>query len=142
MKRSPLLAKRAAPRRQAPERVRHERQKPKAGAAPTAVEKRHHDRLREVGCLVAYQNVIASHRCAGRVTIHHVSAPITGGRIARDHRLVVPLCQKHHQIQHGPHESVERLGHYGFYLVYGIDLLSVADWLWRETEAMEAESTR
>lgn len=115
-----------------PERVPG-RMKPKANEKPTPEEQRHHDRLRALGCLVLRQNVIESHRCKGRTTIHHTTAPITGGRIARSHQLVVPLCAKHHQIQDGPHESVERLGHYGFYLVYGIDLLSEAERLWQES---------
>lgn len=41
--------------------------------------------------------------------------------------LVVPLCPVHHQIQWGPRESVEALGHGGFYRVYGIDLLAEAE---------------
>lgn len=39
---------------------------------------------------------------------------------------VVPLCPRHHQIQHGPRESVEALGHGGFTETYGIDLLAWA----------------
>lgn len=92
------------------------------------------DRVADLPCLVWRQPVIDSHKCAGRVTLHHVSARIEGGRIARSHRRVTPLCERHHLIQHGPHESVERLGHYGFFVVYGIDLLAEADRLWEETE--------
>jgi hypothetical protein len=67
------------------------------------------------------------------VTLHHVSATIHGGRITRSHKLVVPLCPKHHQIQHGPRESVEALGHGGFHITYGVDLLAAAERLWKET---------
>lgn len=38
-------------------------------------------------------------------------------------------------IQHGPRESVEALGHHGFYERYGIDLLAMADRLWGESPA-------
>lgn len=65
------------------------------------------------------------------VTVHHVTAGPYGGRIARSHKRITPLCERHHQIQHGPRESVEALGHGGFRLTYGIDLLAEADKLWR-----------
>lgn len=84
----------------------------------------------EMPCLVSHQSVIQSHKCAGRTTVHHVSASIHGGRLPRSHALVVPLCERHHLIQHGPRESVEALGHAGFHLIYGIDLLAVAERLW------------
>ena len=70
---------------------------------------------------------------AADVTLHHVTATIHGGRISRSHQRVVPLCPKHHQVQWGPRESVEALGHRGFYLAYGINLLAEAERLWRET---------
>jgi hypothetical protein len=38
----------------------------------------------------------------------------------------VPLCPRHHQIQFGPRESVEALGHQGFFRVHGIDLYQEA----------------
>lgn len=66
------------------------------------------------------------------VTVHHVTAHSHGGRISRSHQRTVPLCPKHHQIQHGPRESVEALGHKGFALTYGLDLLAIADKLWLE----------
>ena len=69
------------------------------------------------------------------VTVHHVSASIHGGRITRSGQRVVPLCARHHMIQHGPRESVEALGHRGFYECYGIDLLATADRLWGESPA-------
>jgi hypothetical protein len=43
--------------------------------------------------------------------------------------MVVPLCPVHHQIQHGPKESVEALGHRGFYRTHKIDLLAEAEFL-------------
>jgi hypothetical protein len=72
------------------------------------------------------------------VQLHHVTATISGGRIARSHKRVVPLVPEMHQIQHGPRESVEALGHRGFYERWGIDLLFEANRLWLETEAMKA----
>ena len=98
--------------------------KGKANAPATAEERRHMAVLVEMGCLVRKG-------CAGRATIHHVSSDGLK-RIARSHKRVVCLCEKHHQIQHGPHESVEALGHGGFEAVYGINLLHEAVRLWDE----------
>lgn len=64
--------------------------------------------------------------CGGQATVHHVTASIHGGRFTRDDFLTVPLCPWHHQIQHGPRQSVEALGHDGFYREWGIDLLTEA----------------
>ena len=91
----------------------------------TAAEKRHMDRVAAMGCLV----------CGAAATVHHVSASINGGRITRSHKRTVPLCPRHHHHDHGM-SSVERLSHAGFYRVHGIDLLSVADRLWAESEAL------
>lgn len=85
--------------------------------APTASDKRHMARIAEMPCLV----------CGGQSTVHHVTASIHGGRISRRNDRVVPLCPRHHQIQHGPRESVEALSHRGFWLIYGIDLLAEAE---------------
>lgn len=133
MKRSRLNQKRPTPRRKAPERVPG-RMKPEPGAGPTPEEKAHIADVAKMPCLVLAQPVIDTHRCHGRTTVHHVTSD---GflRIARSPRRVVPLCEKHHLIQHGPHESVERLGHNGFELVYGIDLRAEADRLWQESQS-------
>ncbi len=88
-----------------------------AKRAPTKAEKAHMARIADMPCLV----------CGARATVHHVTAKIEGGRIARRHDRVVPLCPVHHQIQHGPRESVEALSHRGFWLTYGIDLLAEAE---------------
>lgn len=88
-----------------------------AKRAPTKAEKAHMARIAAMPCLV----------CGGRATVHHVTAKIEGGRIARRHDRVVPLCPVHHQIQFGPRESVEALSHRGFWLTYGIDLLVEAE---------------
>jgi hypothetical protein len=82
----------------------------------TNAELRHLGRVAAMGCLV----------CGKGATVHHVTASIHGGRITRSHFLTVPLCPTHHLIQHGPRESVEALGHRGFYETYGIDLLAEA----------------
>ena len=84
---------------------------------PTAAEKRHMAKVAQMPCLV----------CGAQATVHHVTAQIEGGRIPRRHDRVVPLCPRHHQIQHGPLESVEALSHRGFWLRYGIDLLAEAE---------------
>lgn len=125
MKRSPIKPRRDRPRRKAPERVQHKRTKPKAGAPPNAEERAHIARVAAMPCLV----------CGRPSTVHHVTASRHGGRITRTHKRVVPLCPVHHQIQHGPEESVEALNHGGFFDRYGIDLLAVADRLWAAFEA-------
>jgi len=88
-----------------------------AKRAPTAAEKRHMERIASLPCLV----------CGARATVHHVTASIHGGRVSRRHDRTVPLCPVHHQIQHGPRESVEALGHGGFFKIHGIDLMAEAE---------------
>jgi hypothetical protein len=70
--------------------------------------------------------------CGARSTVHHVTSTRSGGRISRSDYLTAPLCAKHHQIQHGPYDSVEALGHAGFYERHNIDLL---DWALRHAPA-------
>lgn len=96
---------------------------------PTAADRAHFDRIVAMGCLV----------CGRAATVHHVTGSIHGGRLTRRHDRVVPLCPLHHQIQHDPYandpQSVERLGHRGFWKKYGIDLLAEAERLSEETHA-------
>lgn len=87
-----------------------------AKRAPTLAEREHMRMVAEQGCLV----------CGAPATVHHVTASIHGGRLSRSNWLVAPLCPVHHQIQHGPKESVEALGHGGFYHMHGVDLLAAA----------------
>ncbi len=91
--------------------------------APTADEKRHMAYVASLPCLV----------CGGRSTVHHVTGYADRiGRVARAHMRVAPLCPVHHQVQWGPRESVEALGHRGFYETYGIDLMAEAERLANE----------
>lgn len=101
--------------------------RPSRRPATTAVERRHLDRIAALGCLV----------CGGAATVHHVTS---NGfqRIARTHRRAAPLCPRHHMIQWGPKDSVEALGHAGFAVTHGVDLLAEADRLWRESQTLEA----
>lgn len=83
--------------------------------------KLHHDRVAAQGCLV----------CGQAATIHHVTGYADKpGRFSRDEWLVVPLCPIHHQKVFDPlnrdPQSVEGLGHQGFFQKYGIDLLAEA----------------
>jgi hypothetical protein len=87
--------------------------------APTAAERRHLDRVAQMGCLV----------CGQPSTVHHVTSD-GYQRLTRSHERIVPLCPRHHMIQFGPYESVEALGHAGFRETYDIDLLAVAKGLW------------
>ncbi len=87
------------------------------------------DRVATLDCLAMGS---VAYPCAGRITLHHVSSD-GNQRIARSHKRVVPLCERHHLIQHGPHESVEATGHAGFTAMYGVDLLAESDRLWEES---------
>lgn len=89
--------------------------KRKAKARTPKAEREHMARVAFMGCLV----------CHKPATVHHVTSD-GYKRITRSNWLVVPLCPVHHQIQWGPRESVEALGHAGFKDMYGIDLLAVA----------------
>ena len=88
-----------------------------AKKAATKAEREHMAYIASLPCLV----------CGGQATVHHVTGYADRmGRFSRDHMLTAPLCPRHHQIQHGPFDSVEALGHRGFYNAYGIDLLEEA----------------
>lgn len=100
----------------------------------TAAEQRHFNRVAAMGCLV----------CGGEATIHHVTGYADRmGRLPRSEQCVVPLCRPHHQAVWDSASipiSVERLGHRGFYQEHGIDLLSEAERLWAESEALERKA--
>lgn len=85
----------------------------------SAAVQRHHTRVGLQPCLVSGQY---------GVTLHHVTGYADKpGRFSRSDWLVVPLAPEYHLIQFGPKESVEALGHQGFFLTYGIDLLAEAE---------------
>lgn len=78
--------------------------------------RRYHDWIASLGCLV----------CGSPATVHHVTGYADRpGRISRSDWLVVPLCPAHHQHDYGK-QSVERLGHQGFFECHGIDLFAEA----------------
>jgi Recombination enhancement, RecA-dependent nuclease len=111
--------------------VNHKRMKPKAGAEPTADERRHMDRVAAMPCLVSGE----------QATVHHVTGSAhLMGRFRRSHQLIVPLAPRFHQKVFDPKASdpisVEGLGHRGFFDKYGIDLLAVAELL--RLESVEA----
>lgn len=90
----------------------------KRKSKPVAAQ-RHHARVGSLPCLVSGQY---------GVTLHHVTAYADrAGRFSRDDWLVVPLAPEYHLIQCGPKTSVEALGHQGFFLKYGVDLLAEAE---------------
>lgn len=91
----------------------------------SALEKRHIERVAGLPCLVSGRRP---------VTVHHVTGYADRmGRFTRSPRLVVPLAAEYHLIQHGPRDSVEALGHRGFFKRHGIDLFAEAQRLWAET---------
>lgn len=97
----------------------------------SAAEQRHFDRLTDIPCLVC-----------GRLPIerHHVTGYCDRmGRFSKRDDRVVPLCAAHHRLSAcgGHRASVEALGHRGFFLVHGIDLLAEAERLWAESETLE-----
>jgi hypothetical protein len=96
------------------------------GNRKTAAEERHMNRVAAKGCCI----------CGGEATLHHVTSD-GYKRIARTHERVIPLCPRHHLYQHGPRESIEALGHEGFYRTYGIHPLTLADLEWAESAALE-----
>jgi hypothetical protein len=91
----------------------------------TGIEAYHLARVAAMPCLVSGKRPVTVHHCTGYAD--------RMGRLPRSHTRVVPLAAEYHLIQHGPRESVEALGHRGFYERYGIDLLAVAERLWEET---------
>lgn len=85
---------------------------------PKASERAHMAHVATLPCLV----------CGQTATVHHVTGYADRmGRAPRSHMRVVPLCPVHHQIQHGPRDSVEALSHQGFYRVHDIDLMAEAE---------------
>jgi len=95
------------------------------------LERFHVERVAAMGCLV----------CGRPSTVHHVTGYADKmGRLMRSDWRIVPLCPTHHLIQHGPRESVEALGHQGFALRHGIDLLAVSDHLWEQSCELFANS--
>lgn len=98
----------------------------KSGYKPAKI-RFHMNRVAALGCLVSGKPA----------TLHHVTGYADRiGRFGRSDRLVAPLAPEFHLIQHGPKTSVEALGHAGFYVTYGIDLLAVAEALWAESERL------
>jgi hypothetical protein len=92
---------------------------------PTKAERAHMERVAAMPCLVSGEWPVTLHHCTGYAD--------RMGRLSRSHRLVVPLAARFHLIQHGPRESVEALGHRGFYELHGVDLMAVAVRLWEES---------
>lgn len=82
----------------------------------TAAERRHMNRLADMGCLV----------CGGPAEIHHVTSD-RFKRITRSNKRTVPLCPWHHRLGE---DAVERISHAGFYKRFEIDLLEWADEQW------------
>lgn len=116
MKRSPLRAKRATPRRNEG-RVCHERMKPKAAADPTGEQRRYWLWLRERGQCEACRTSVD-------LVIHHLLSPARGKVGRRDHWFVVLLCPMCHNMGT---QSVHLLGSEAqFYRRHGVNLISTS----------------
>ena len=105
-----------------PKNKKFGRIKPKYNATPNAAEKRYHDWMRELGCLV----------CEREPSIHHI---VHDGRakISKCHMKVAPLCWDHHQGGQGYHN----LGHHKFTEMYGINLHDKATELLEEYKLLK-----
>lgn len=107
LRRAPLRAKRLTPRRNEG-RVQHKRIK-RPRVSKTAEEARHLKTVAGLGCLI----------CGAPANVHHLMAA-PGKRCRKDHRLVVPLCQRHHQGDHGVHGLGSEAA---FLALWGVDLI-------------------
>lgn len=85
----------------------------------SAADRAHHAKIARMSCLV----------CGDwPVNVHHVVGYADrAGRLTKRHDRVVPLCDRHHDVQFGPRESVHAIGHRGFYAMHGIDLMAEAE---------------
>jgi hypothetical protein len=119
VRRTALKSRRETPRRN-DGRVTQLRMKPKAKVAPGGLEVRHIARIAAMGCLV----------CGAPANVHHIMrAP---GKIRRrDHRFIAPLCQPHHQGDHGVHGLGSEAK---FEEHHGIDIVGWAVRQWQLTE--------
>lgn len=122
LRRSPLKAKRDAPRRNEG-RVQHGRMKPKA-TGKTTEEARFIEMVAGLGCLI----------CGKPANVHHIMhAP--GKMKRRDHRFIAPLCRDHHQGDDGVHG----LGSEGaFRDLWGVDIVGWAMAAWSNRNAPDA----
>lgn len=122
LRRSPLKAKRDAPRRNEG-RVKHGRIKPKA-TGQSAEEARFIELVAGLGCLI----------CGKLANVHHIMhAP--GKLKRRDHRFIAPLCRDHHQGDDGVHG----LGSEGaFRDLWGVDIVGWAMAAWHYRDAPDA----
>ena len=77
----------------------------------TAAEKRYHDRVAQLGCLI----------CDDPANVHHIREG-QGMSMRANHFLVVPLCKSHHQGSFSIHNSPRE-----FQNIYGseLDLLAM-----------------
>ena len=114
MKRSPLRPTRREPRRRAPERVVHQRIKPRAGTSATAEQQEFWSSL-PPQC----QGCGGAGEC-----VHHLLSDASGKVGRRDHWFVVRLCHSCHNLGT---LSVHLLGSEARYReVHGVDLVQAA----------------
>lgn len=112
---------------------RRTRIKPKGRPYRKVDVKRHLDRVAALGCIV----------CGAEAEIHHVTGfADRPGRLRRDDWMVVGLCPPHHRKGCDPFnrfpQSVEALGHQGFFQEHGIDLHAEAMRLADDTKRLAA----
>ena len=88
--------------------------------AATAEERRHLQRVADMGCVV----------CGAPSQVHHITSG-EGGRITRTHSRCIPLCLRHHT---AAADAVHQLGQAAFNGLHGLDILALADRLWSERD--------
>lgn len=93
--------------------------KPKVVRPPSAFERRHMNRLRDMGCVI----------CGGEPEMHHITSD-GSKRITRSWKRVMPLCPDHHRTGG---EAVERISQEAFNALHDIDCLAWVDQAWLET---------
>lgn len=82
----------------------------------SAADKRHHERVAQMPCLVCG---------AWPVDVHHVVGWADRmGRAPKRHDRVAPLCRNCHL---NGKQAVHAIGHRGFYAAYGVDLMAEAE---------------
>jgi len=81
----------------------------------TAAEKRYHDKVAALGCLI----------CGSPANVHHIREDM-GASMRSSHYLVIPLCREHHQGEFSIHNSPRE-----FKNIYGSELELLADTIGR-----------
>jgi len=106
-----------------PKAPNHNRIKDSQARPANAAEKRHHNRIAAMGCLV----------CGARACVHHERGKPVG---KRDHRYVAPLCPCDHQTGKNARHVI---GFDKFNELLGFNLREWAEREWAVSQRLETE---